>query len=241
MASSLHVSDRSSMEALDEMLLPYPTGNTSTAFSRIGRICGLEEMVVGRSDLLQSPSELMLGKGGFELLLQGRAAHNMFDEISPLDVVWDDGLMHGLDCREELEQQEVLFDECLNVDSTAAVDLLTLLTHGNETFLKEVDMEAANNLFSSMQHEVVWDEEMPSDIGTHEIVVLTPIRTSGLLKQGINIADQVFGDCPSKVVVWDEELFHDLDSNDGLLQQLAQSGDYIGPTLTGAATPRLEF
>ena len=37
--------------------------------------------------------------------------------------------------------------------------------------------------------------------------------------------DQVFDDFPSKVVVWDEELFHDLDSHDGLLQQLALGGE----------------
>ena len=106
-------------------------------------------------------------------LLRRHAAHNMFDEMSPLNVVWDDGLLHGLDCHEELVQQEGLFDECLNVDSMAAVDLLTLLTHGSETFLKEVDMDTADKIFNDLPHEVVWDEEMSTNIGMH----------SGLLQQ----------------------------------------------------------
>jgi hypothetical protein len=42
------------------------------------------EMVVGRSDLLQSPGDLMLGTGAIDLLLQEHAAHSMFDELSVL-------------------------------------------------------------------------------------------------------------------------------------------------------------
>lgn len=70
MASSLCLSDLSSVEVLDEMVLFHPTGNTSMAFSRIGLICGLEEIVLGYSDLLRSPSELMLRKSGVDLLMQ---------------------------------------------------------------------------------------------------------------------------------------------------------------------------
>ncbi|NIG84232.1 hypothetical protein [Lacticaseibacillus casei] len=38
------------------------------------RACSRAEMVVGRSDLLQSPGELMLGNGGIDLLLRKHAA-----------------------------------------------------------------------------------------------------------------------------------------------------------------------
>jgi hypothetical protein len=289
-------------------------------FLGVGFICSRAEMVVGRSDLLQSPGELMLGKGGIDLLLQKHAAHNMLDELSVptviwdeekqhifdhpgllkqlaqggnyfvgeekkptaepptydvlthvsgsfsllelgieavhefdeihlednhatmpeygqfmdpvtskgdshMPVVWDDELLHGLDCQDALVQKETQFDKCLV--NKARVDLLTnsLPPHGNDSFLTEFDRDGANKLFNSLQHEVFWDEEMPSGIGTHESVVLTPVSTSGLLKQCINAAEQVFVDFPSTVVVWDEELFHDLDSHDRLLQKLALGGE----------------
>ncbi|CAD6246662.1 unnamed protein product [Miscanthus lutarioriparius] len=134
------------------------------------------------------------------------AAHESFDEMPLTDVLWDAESLHGLDWQDALVQHEAQFGECLDVDNKANFHLLTngLPPHGNDSFLTEFDRDGANKLFNSLQHEVIWDEEMPSDIGTHE--------------------NQVFGDFPSKVVVWDEELFHD-DSYDGLLQQLALGGE----------------
>jgi len=146
--------------------------------------------------------------------------NEVFTEMPLTDVLWDAESLHGLDWQDALVQHEAQFGECLVVDNKGKFDLLTngLPPHGNERFLPEFDRDGG------LQHEAVWDEEMSSDIGTHESVVLTPVSTSCLLKQCNNAEDQVFGDFPSKVVVWDEELFHDLDSHDGLLQQLALGG-----------------
>ena len=84
--------------------------------------------------------------------------------------------------QDALVQHEAQFGECLDVDNKANFHLLTngLPPHGNDSFLTEFDRDGANKLFNSLQHEVIWDEEMPSDIGTRESVVLAPISTSGL-------------------------------------------------------------
>lgn len=122
-------------------------------------------------------------------------------------------------------QKETQLDKCLNVDR-GKVDLVIndLLTHSS-------DMDSADNLFTDMPLEVRWDEEMQSDIDTHESLlqqlnlsvdeektkhtvrlnaslVLTPVSTSSPLNRCMNSSDQVFDDFPSKVVVCDKEFRH---------------------------------
>jgi hypothetical protein len=101
-----------------------------------------------------------------------------------------------------------------------------------------------------MPPEVRWDEEMQSDIDTHESLlqqlnlsvddektkhtvrlnaslVLTPVSTSSPLNRCMNSSDQVFDDFPSKVVVCDKEFRHSFDPHGHLLQLALWTNDQM--------------
>jgi len=171
------------------------------------------------------------------------AAHEMFNDMSTENVVWDVALLHNLNSQDTLVQHEAQFDKYLVVDNDITVDLVIkdLPTLDSDTFLTESDMGSANKLSSNLPLGVVWDEEMsskmgkPSDllqqlacgskgtdyIATHanQIKFKVPIAS-------IVAAHIVFnGMCPQ--VTWDAKKHLGINTHKGLLKQLALGKSYM--------------
>ena len=76
------------------------------------------------------------------------AAHEMFNDMSTENVVWDVALLLNLNSQDTLVQHEAQFDKYLVVDNDITVDLVIkdLPTLDSDTFLTESDMGSANKL-----------------------------------------------------------------------------------------------
>jgi hypothetical protein len=161
------------------------------------------QIVIGCFHPLQSLVEQILGERGVNLLMLRQAsnlAHNMFDDMSFTEVVWDDeGALF-----DEMHCTDVIWDE----ETHHGFDSHGLLQHHAEAM--DNQMQGKEKLAQSGDY---YDERK---------VNIEPDINNLLIHVNDHFSMLVIGaDSRRSDVVWDEDMLSDLDTHGGLLQLLA--------------------
>ncbi|KAL6598077.1 hypothetical protein ACP70R_046498 [Stipagrostis hirtigluma subsp. patula] len=165
----------------------------------------LEDEVRKPATELGNDEEIIHGSGIPLVLLGMDSGTEVFDEMPQLDVIWDEELLQDLDSHIDLvdEMREPTV-EPFNFD---------MLTHNNGTsLLLELGVDPMDELC---------DERPLEDDGV--------AKAEHVFKASVSSEDaaqEVFDHMSCETVVRDEQRPCYLDTRDGLLQQLALSGDY---------------